>query len=110
MSSFPNPDEHEVPTIVGRRSTRLSMILPITIKGTTGDGQSFKENTWTIGINKQGARIASFHRLTVGDEIVIENPLLGHTAKARVIRVGEKRFPEDPYEVGVELLEPRNVW
>lgn len=86
------------------------MIIPIAIKGTSGEGQPFKENTWTIGINKQGARIASFHRLTVGDEIVIENPLLGHTARARVIRVGEKRFPEDPYEVGVELLEKRNVW
>ncbi|PYV31673.1 MAG: hypothetical protein DMG22_15935 [Acidobacteria bacterium] len=107
---MPNREEHDVPTVVGRRSTRLSMIIPVAIKGTSADGQSFKENTWTIGINKQGARLASFHRLSVGDEVVIENPLLGHTARARVIRVGEKRFPEDPYEVGVELLEARNVW
>ncbi|PYV19858.1 MAG: hypothetical protein DMG21_00090, partial [Acidobacteria bacterium] len=86
------------------------MIIPIAIKGTSAEGQAFRENTWTIGINKQGARIASFHKLNDGDEIVVSNPLLGHTARARVIRVGEKRFPEDPYEVGVELMESRNVW
>jgi hypothetical protein len=96
--------------VVGRRSARLSVIVPIAIRGTDLKGLVFKENTWTIGVNKHGGKLATFHQLTPGDQIVIENPVLGRTAKARVIRVGEKRFPEDPYEISVELLEAQNVW
>jgi ElaB/YqjD/DUF883 family membrane-anchored ribosome-binding protein/uncharacterized protein (UPF0335 family) len=106
----PNPDESDIPGVVGRRSSRLSIIVPVTVRGTDSAGQPFKENTWTISVNKHGGRIATFHRLAADDEIVIENPLLGRTAKARVIRVCEKRFAEDPYEVCVELLEAQNVW
>ncbi len=96
--------------VVGRRSARLSMIIPITIHGVDANGQTYKENTWTIGVNKQGAKIATFRPLALGAQMSIVNPVLGRTAKARVIWVGEKRFPEDPYEVGVELTEAQNVW
>ena len=106
----PNPDESDVPGVVGRRSVRLSIIVPVTLRGTDAAGQAFKENTWTISVNKHGGRIATFHQLAAGDQIVIENPLLGRSAKARVTRVCEKQFAEDPYEVCVELLEAQNVW
>ncbi len=105
-----NPDEADIPGVVGRRSARLSIIVPVTLRGTDASGQSFKENTWTISVNKHGGRIATFHLLANDDQIVIENPLLGRTAKARVSRVCERRFAEDPYEVCVELLEAQNVW
>jgi hypothetical protein len=106
----PSPDESDIPGVVGRRSARLSIIVPVTVRGTDAAGQPFKENTWTISVNKHGGRIATFHQLADDDEIVIENPLLGRTAKARVKRVCEKRFAEDPYEVCVELLDAQNVW
>jgi hypothetical protein len=106
----PNPDESDIPGVVGRRSARLSIIVPVTVRGTDAAGQAFKENTWTISVNKHGGRLATFHQLAADDQIVIENPLLGRTAKARVNRVCEKRYAEDPYEVCVELLEAQNVW
>jgi hypothetical protein len=106
----PTPDEHEIPGVVGRRSARLSIIVPITVHGTDATGQAFKENTWTISVNKHGGRIATFHRLAVDDQVLIENPLLGRAARARVNRICEKRFAEDPFEVCVELLEAQNVW
>ena len=106
----PSPDESDIPGVVGRRSARLSIIIPVTVRGTDAAGQAFKENTWTICVNKHGGRIATFHQLADDDQIVIENPLLGRTAKARVKRVCEKRFAEDPYEVCVELLEAQNLW
>jgi hypothetical protein len=80
------------------------------VRGTDATGQAFKENTWTISVNKHGGRIATFHQLAADDQIVIENPLQNRSAKGRVIRVCEKRFAEDPYEVCVELLEAQNVW
>jgi ElaB/YqjD/DUF883 family membrane-anchored ribosome-binding protein len=106
----PNPDESDVPGVVGRRSARLSIIVPVTVRGADAAGQPFKENTWTISVNKHGGRIATFHQLAVNDQIIVENPLLGRTAKARVNRICEKRFAEDPYEVCVELLEAQNIW
>jgi hypothetical protein len=105
-----SPEESDIPGVVGRRSARLSIIVPITVRGTDASGHAFKENTWTITVNKQGGRIATFHQLADGEEIVIENPLLGRNAKARVVRVCEKRFAADPFEVCVELLEAQNVW
>ncbi len=110
MAPLPKQDDSDIPVVVGRRSARLSMIVPITVRGTDTSGQAFKENTWTIGVNKHGAKLATFHQLAPGDQVVIENPVLGRTAKARVMRVCEKRFTEDPYEIGVELLEAQNVW
>ena len=107
---LPTPNEPEVPGVVGRRSARLSIIVPITVHGTDSAGQSFKENTWTISVNKHGGRIATFHRLAVDDQVLIENPLLGRSARGRVNRICEKRFAEDPFEVCVELLEAQNVW
>ena len=104
----PTPDESDIPGVVGRRSARLSIIVPVTVRGTDAAGQAFKENTWTICVNKHGGRIATFHQLAVDDQIVIE--VQGRTAKARVKRVCEKRFAEDPFEVCVELLEAQNVW
>jgi hypothetical protein len=107
---LPNHDESDVLDAGGRRSVRLSIKIPVTLCGTAAAGQAFKENTWTISVNKHGGRIATFHELAVNDEVIIENPLLGRSAKARVIRICEKQFAEDPYEVCVELLEPQNVW
>jgi hypothetical protein len=106
----PTPDEANIPGVVGRRSARLSIIIPVTVRGIDAAGHTFKENTWTISVNKHGGRIATFHQLAAEDQIFVENPLLGRSAKARVIRVCEKRFAEDPYEVCVELLEAQNVW
>lgn len=110
MSPSAKQDSSEAPLVVGRRSARLSMIIPITIHGTDTGGLVFRENTWTIGVNKQGAKIATFHPLPLGGQISVVNPVLGRSAKARIIWVGEKRFPEDPFEVGVELMEAQNVW
>jgi len=109
MFSIEGSDSPDIP-VVGRRSARLSVIIPITIKGVARNGTPFKENTWTISVNKQGARLFAFHEPSVGDEVAIENPVLGRTAKARVVRVCEKRFPEDPYEIAIELTDAQNVW
>jgi hypothetical protein len=103
-----SPDESDILGEVGRRSERLS--VAVTLRGTDADGQAFKEQTWTLSVNEIGGSLATFHQLAVDDLVVIENPLLGRAAKGRVLRVCEKHFPEDPYEICVELLEAQNVW
>jgi len=71
------------------------------------NGLAFSENTWTIGVNQHGARISTTYRLSVGDEVTVGNPVLGQSAKARVIRVAEEGRG---FEVGLELSEPQDVW
>src|SRR3990172_4616539 len=102
---FDLPKKEDAWLVVGRRSSRLSMIVPISVKGRDAGGKDFKENTWTIVVNKHGAKVATFHDLKVGDRVLIENPILGRTAEAQIIRVAEKRYPEDPFEIGVELVK-----
>jgi uncharacterized protein YbjQ (UPF0145 family) len=110
MRSQADYGNSDIPVVVGRRSARLSVIVPLTIRGVAINGKVFKENTWTISINKQGARLFAFHEPSLGDEITLENPVLGRAARGRVVRVCEKRFPEDPYEIAVELSDAQNVW
>jgi hypothetical protein len=91
----------------GRRSPRRSIVLPVLLSGTDFSGQAFQENTWTIGVNRHGAKISTSSRLAVGDQVMVGNPVLGHSTKARVTRVVEKGRA---FEIGVELLEPKDVW
>jgi hypothetical protein len=93
-----------------RRSTRLAIAIPITINGKDSAGHAFKENSRTAVINKHGAKILTFHQLTIGAELSIENRALGRTAKATVVWQGDRPAPKDPMEVGIQLLHAENIW
>ena len=99
-----------------RRSTRLSIAIPIFISGTNTIGKSFREKAHTLVVNKHGAKIATSQRLAAGAEVLIENPAMGFTAKAVVIPVAADPLGTDPTpspggsEVAVQLYEARNIW
>src|ERR1700693_6468545 len=84
----------------GRRSTRLAIAIPIAISGKDESGETFKENSRTIVINKHGAKAAIVHHLTLGTELTIENRALGVTGRGNVVWVGERKSPKDPVEIG----------
>jgi hypothetical protein len=110
MAMGPKHDHAEVPVLVGRRSTRLSVALPITVVGTDAAGQEFREKTFTLNVNKHGAEIATSRALAANTEITIENSTLGRSGRARVVQRRERRTPNSPYEVSLELLDPENIW
>jgi hypothetical protein len=110
MATLPKQNQSEFPVLVGRRSTRLSVAVPISITGTDATGNAFSEHTFTLSVNKHGAEIATSHELAPGSEITIENISAGRRGQAKVIRRLEKRSANSPYEVSVELLEPENIW
>ena len=110
MAMIPKQDHTEVPVLVGRRSTRLSVAVPIAVSGTDAEGSTFKEHTFTLNVNKHGAEIATSHLLIPDAEISIENISLGRKGLARVVQRRERRTPNSPYEVSVELLDPENIW
>lgn len=93
-----------------RRSTRLTIAIPIFISGTDALGKEFRERAHTIVVNKHGAKIVSIHQLAVGAEITIENPAMGGAAKAAVLALGAPNGPAGLPEVIVQLSEARNIW
>src|SRR5437773_7142680 len=94
----------------GRRSTRLAIAIPIAFSGKSSGGAAFKENTRTITINRQGAKVATMQALTLGAEGLIENRHLGTSARANVVWLGEREGPKDSVEIGVQLVEASNIW
>lgn len=110
MSAFPPQNPSHVPLVLGRRSTRLEVAVPVTLIGTDADGQSMRERAFTLSLNMHGAEIATSRRLAVGQEIYIESGFLKNPVKARVIRQRNRRSPTSPYEFSIALARPQNIW
>ncbi len=92
-----------------RRSTRLSVSVPVTLSGRSATGESFREETHTLVIGRHGAAIATAQILNPSQEVEIENTFLGLSARARVISWRQKNGAT-PAQIGVELLEKKNIW
>jgi hypothetical protein len=92
-----------------RRSERLLITVPIQVEGIDQRGEKFTEETRTIVINRQGARIYLKRSVVPGNVLRITT-LAGHrSAKFRV--VGPTQPPSgEGGEWGVECLEPQNIW
>ena len=95
---------------LNRRSTRLSISIPIVISGVDSYGNDFSEGVRTLVVNKHGGKIATVHSLTLGTEVLIENRALGAAAKAKVVWRDENQPPDDFQYVALQLLEAQNIW
>ena len=93
-----------------RRSTRLSIAVPVVISGVDTGGDRFSESVCTVVVNKHGGKIAIARRLAMGAEIAIENRHLGIVAKAQVVWLNEPDHAGEMHHVGLQLLEAQNVW
>jgi hypothetical protein len=93
-----------------RRTSRVTISIPVVISGLDADGNSFSESVRTHVINDDGGEIAMAHRLAVGTEVLVENRAIGVVAKANVLRSGKKDHAQDLRPVVVRLLEAQNVW
>jgi hypothetical protein len=94
----------------GRRSTRLSLAIPIVISGKDAEGREFKESTRTLIINKHGAKVWTTHHSPMGAEVVVENKALGAMAKANVVWIGGKPATGGPHQMGLQFVEAQNIW
>lgn len=93
-----------------RRSERLLLTVPIRVEGVDRNGEKFAEDTRTIIINRQGARIHLKRAIAAGATLLVTT-LLGHgTAKFRVVGPTQPITGEGG-EWGIECLEENaNVW
>jgi hypothetical protein len=93
-----------------RRTERILLRIPIEVKGTDADGKAFKEKTYTLAINRHGARVALNSPLEPEAQVTITNLQNKLSCPFRVVaRVG-KSLGEGP-EWGMECLQPQlNFW
>ena len=70
---------------MNRRSTRLTIAIPVVISGHDSQGNKFSESVHTLMVNKHGGKMATARHFALGTQILIENPALGVAAKAQVV-------------------------
>ncbi len=93
-----------------RRTERVQLKIAIDLSGKGADGQPFRERTFTLVINRHGARISSKSPLQPGSQIIITNLERGVACPFRVIR-WLIEAEGGSCEWGVECLEPEsNFW
>jgi hypothetical protein len=93
-----------------RRSKRPLIQVPIEVRGTDVNGQSFSETTHTVVVNRNGGRISMKNSLMAGARITITNLQRGEGCAFRVVERTSTTYGNQA-EWGVECLEPsRNFW
>jgi hypothetical protein len=94
-----------------RRSTRPGLRIPIQVEGKDADGKPFRETTYTLAINRHGARVSLKISLRPGDNITVTNlQKMQQPCPFRVIGRGATSVGQEP-AWGIECLEPdRNFW
>lgn len=93
-----------------RRSTRLTIAVPVTVSGVDALGSSFSESTRTITVNRHGGKLLLNHEVRVKDLVKLTSPRFNRTVNAVVVWLGKRRTEGEAREVAVELLEPGNIW
>ena len=75
-----------------RRSKRLSLRIPVHVRGRTPDGHPFEEDTVVTDISKHGAKILSHTPIAAEEELELQNHFRDlRGARFRVVWVGRTR-------------------
>lgn len=98
-----------------RRSTRLTLALPIKVKGIDALHEPFAEQTRTVMVSCHGCRYMSRHYVTKGSEITLEIPRgipdrPPRIVTAKVIWVQRPSHAREMLYIGLNLDVPGNVW
>jgi hypothetical protein len=94
---------------INRRGSRISKKIRANFRGLDRNGHPFVQNTYTVDISRQGARIEGIGYLTwPGQTIQVKRHL--RTARFRVIWTGEIGTPQAG-QAGIFTSEPnKNLW
>ena len=95
-----------------RRSQRIPLRVPILVEGRTVDGKPFGEKTYTLEINRHGARIVLQSNPQPGGRVAITNLQTKSRCPFQIVsRPGKPLEKDKGTEHGIECLDPRiNFW
>ncbi|SRR5712692_4748254 len=84
-----------------RRTKRLVLRVPVSVKGPRKDKGDFVEETYSITVNANGALIALAARVENGQQLTVTNKSTGESKECRVVYLGPSRG--DKKAVGIEF-------
>lgn len=93
-----------------RRSSRLSLSIPIEISGKDVQGRNVHLRTTTNLVNRHGARLSSKYAFSVDSDVLVSVPHLMKQQKGRVAWVSGEADNQGNYQVAVELDYGENFW
>jgi hypothetical protein len=95
-----------------RRSSRIARRLPIAVTGIDALGQSYKENTSTVTINRHGCDYLSRHFTPKNSVVMLEMRDAGSRPPVPgcVVWVRRPHTVRELFHVGIEFETPGNVW
>jgi hypothetical protein len=90
-----------------RRSPRSPFVIPIRLISEI-PGRSWAEETYTIDVDRHGARIRCQNVVKNSDVLKILRPDTGETQESRV--VWQRKLTSGAQEIGIEFLGDNNFW
>ena len=93
-----------IPRPERRRSERVSLALPLVVRGVSLDTKAFQEETFTLSVSAHGALVALATTVTLGQALFLRNPNTQEEVGGWVTRFGPPRG--GLAQVGIELVQP----
>jgi hypothetical protein len=95
-----------------RRSERLSISVPLIVRGIDLLGQPFEERTSTLALNLNGCRYSSKHHLPKNTWVTLEltHGVQRRNLRARVAWIQRPHSVREFFQIAVELESPANIW
>lgn len=90
-----------------RRSPRSPFTIPMRLISEM-PGRSWVEETYTVDVDRHGARIRCQNVVKTGDILKIFRPDTGEQEESRV--VWQQKLPSGIHEIGIEFLAAKNFW
>lgn len=92
-------------TSVGRRSSRVTIDMPVEVSGHSMNGTAFGEETRTTAVNAHGALILLKTATEIKPSLLLVNKKSGAKAQCRVVY--RKKLEDGKTEVGLEFVDPQ---
>jgi hypothetical protein len=92
------------PVISRRRSQRVIMAIPVTVKWRGPDGHEAEETTASLVLNAHGALLALANTMAEGQTLRLVNRTTDQEQDCRVVYLGPASAGK--FQVGLEFLEP----
>ncbi len=87
-----------------RRSQRILLNAPVTIRGVHKNNQPFTEDTKTLAVNAHGALIVLSAHVVQGQVLVLKHVATGEEQEIKVVYIGKSQGGKS--QVGVEFTKP----
>jgi PilZ domain len=92
-----------------RRTLRVALTVPLTVRGKTDSGEKFSARTHSHSVNRHGALFQLEELVLVGQTVILSNDNTSQSMECRVVSIHPAR--DGKQYIGVEFISPEtNFW